>query len=414
MLQRVGVTCTQTCKDSYHKLLGNAIGRDFYQCNCGTGALSATCQSFTNNLLSNCFGGVAPTPPPVVSGSASTVVVQSCSSVTSSCGYNPTCKPRYMNYIQSCSTALLGVRCSSQCNQSFYELLRHPVGSQFLGCSCGDASDCSASLANFYGTCYNGSIPVAPPTVVIPTSNPPGTCEAFQEKCYTYNYGTCGLYFLRLNGLCNETCRADCVNEMQNLLLTIPYAREILTCSCKNATNSICRDILAYQREFLDCLEITLPPAVVTSTPTQFPRDSCEGLHQVCIQQLGAQCASLQQQVFEGNCSYLNAQGAANLSLPCTDDCQSSLQTLAASSHGTVLTCSCADSGSSVCLNVTKQRAVFNHCGVTPAPPVATSSPTSNTNTLPTKGSPGGSAKVAEHVLSVIVSVVIGHVLLML
>ncbi|XP_062501535.1 uncharacterized protein LOC134178667 [Corticium candelabrum] len=376
-------TCSQECKDSYIKLISNSVGSLWHDCDCGTGALGDICTTFANSVMTKCFGDVRPTPPASAVNHTRQLI---CSDLMKSCSTSSTCLPRYLAYVSGCTSSLVHFNCTQQCNESFYNLLRNPIGNKFSSCDCGDDIVCQLLLKEVLSTCYGGNSPVLPPVTDVPTVNPVGFCEKVFDSCFLDKFGSCGSYVVLAQSQCGDdfqdnqnslTCPASCVAKLTAVMSIIPYASEVLTCSCSNSTSNKCIAISGMQKMTFLC-GIAVPSAATMSVGSHRPTDSCEALSMKCYLQLGAQCENSQQQVFQGNCSYFysNSQAAANLSQSCTDECQSSLQELVANPSGHFIpTCSCEDNNSVVCQNVMRYRAVFNHCrvtGVAPATPTST------------------------------------------
>lgn len=334
-----------------------------------------------------------------------TVSSSSCKFIRWLCLLDQTCPALNVSLEGACSHAFSGLNCSQTCKQTYSALLQHSIGRRMYGCSCDGDAKCNASETNLFRVC-NGSM-------LLPTDATPsiGTCEAFYEKCFVNDSGTCGSAFTSVNGSCsasirqqaNQTvCPATCATGLKSLVENVAYASDILSCRCMDSRSSMCNTISIYQKLFTFC-QVT--------TPGSYPPTSCEGLQQLCVQYLGAQCGSSLLRVFGQNCSrFFDAQGATDLSTSCTTDCRSSLHELATSpSDQTVLTCSCADRDSFACQNVMRYRPVFEHCDVT-APPPAAHTPTIATTT----GDIGGGTGVVVNVPLVLLSLAVGSVLLML
>ena len=368
-------TCSQECKDSYIDLISNSVGSLWHDCDCGTGALGDICTTFANSVMRKCFRDVRPTPPASAFNHTGQLI---CSDLVKSCSISTTCQSRYLAYLKICTSSLAQLTCAQQCNESFYNLLRNPIGNKFSSCECGDDVVCQLTLNNVLSICYGGNSPVPPPIVDVPTANPVGSCENVYDNCFLDKVGSCGSYILLASSQCGDDLSskqdnqnflpgfASCVSKLKAVMSIIPYASEILTCSCSNSTSYKCIAISGVQK--MNSLYRIAAPSAATTTSAVF--HSCEALRMKCYLQLGAQCENSQQQVFQGNCGYFysNSQAAANLSQSCTDECQSSLQELVANPSGHyiyILTCSCEDNNSVVCQNVMRYRAVFNHCRVT-------------------------------------------------
>ncbi|XP_062501257.1 uncharacterized protein LOC134178395 [Corticium candelabrum] len=234
-------TCSQECKDSYIDLISNSVGSLWHECDCGTGVLGDICTSFANSVMTKCFGDVRPTPPASAFNHTGQLT---CSDLLKFCSISTTCQSRYLAYLNICTPFVPRLTCAQQCNESFYNLLRHPIGNKLSSCECGDDVWCQLSLGNVLSTCYGGNSPVPPPTVDVPTANPVGSCENVYDNCFLDKFGSCGSYFLLEQSHCgnysDSPCPASCADAMKAVMSTIPYASELTTCNCVNSTSTVC------------------------------------------------------------------------------------------------------------------------------------------------------------------------------
>ena len=168
--------CSQECKNSYINLISNSVGSLWHKCDCGTGVLGDICTTLANSVMTKCFGDVRPTPPASAFNHTGQLI---CSDLSKSCSTSSTCLPRYLAYVSGCTSSLGQSSCTQQCNESFYNLLRNPIGNKFSSCDCGDDIVCQFSLTKVLSTCYGDNPPVLPPVTDVPTVNPVGLCEKF-------------------------------------------------------------------------------------------------------------------------------------------------------------------------------------------------------------------------------------------
>ena len=246
-------TCSQVCKDSYIKLISNSVGSLLHECNCGTGVLGDICTSFENSVMTKCFGNVRPTSP--ASGFNHTGQF-TCFDFMRWCWITSTCASRYLDYLDVCSFTLTHFTCTQQCNESFYSLLRHPIGNKFSSCDCGNNTLCQFTLDHTIRICYGGNSPVPPPVVDVPTVKPVGSCERAFYNCFVDKIGSCGTDVILTQSYCSKyfpdslslRCPASCADTMKTVISTIPYASELTTCNCLNSTSTECFAIMGTRR----------------------------------------------------------------------------------------------------------------------------------------------------------------------
>ena len=296
--------CSQECKDSYIKLISNSVGSSWNECDCGKGVLGDICTFFADSVMTKCFGDVRPTPPASAFNHTGQTL---CSDLFLPCSFSTTCASRYLAYSGDCKSSGQ-LTCTQQCNESFYNLLRDPVGNKFSNYDCGDDRVCQFERNNMITTCYGGNSRVPPP-VDVPTVNPIGFCEDVFDNCFFDKFGLCGSYVVIAQSQCGNysqrnqaflTCPASCAAKLKAVMSSVPFASELLTCNCLNSTSYKCIVILEIQAMTSLC-QITAPTAAAKSAVSYHPRDSWETLSMKCYLQLGKQCENSQLQVFQGN-----------------------------------------------------------------------------------------------------------------
>ena len=204
---RAGGNCSQACKDAYDQLLRNAVGSQYFGCDCGNDSL---CNQSSQNFYNNCFNGVRPSPPPV-----STQKPTPCtySGVSTLCGQNSTCRPLLLAYTNECRFAFQGINCSQQCKQAMDAVFQHPIGRRFTDpiCSCAENdTDCVQSGQNLVRACFST------PNYNCTTSDVVNACtkdETCQPRLSAY-VTACSSAFQGVS--CSQECQRGFVHLLQH------------------------------------------------------------------------------------------------------------------------------------------------------------------------------------------------------
>ena len=244
-----GGNCSHECKDSYDQLLRNAIGNQYFGCDCGNNSL---CNQSSQHFYSNCFNGVRPSPP-----SVSTEQPPSCnfSDVRSACSQDPTCGPRLAAYRTECNSAFQGINCSQQCKQAMNVVLQDPIGKRFPDCGCGDNIQCQARLLNLTRTCQPTPAVANGCTYsdVVSDCNKDSTCAArlaaYVDKC-----------IIAFQGI---SCSQQCKQAFMDLLRD-GVANRFSACDC--GTDKLCQS--SRQNLKTTCFNGTFPNVQPEATPT--------------------------------------------------------------------------------------------------------------------------------------------------
>ncbi|XP_062523294.1 uncharacterized protein LOC134197956 [Corticium candelabrum] len=370
-----GQVCSETCKTAYDQLLRNSVGSQYYSCSCYE---STICNLYKNNLLRQCFDGVAPTPGFISTDDSNTGRESlSCVLLNSVCNsFVSTCQRRYQTFIVTCQDAFDGFDCSSQCNYSVYHMLRHPVTRRFLSCDCLNDTVCRRRENNLLQTCYNGTTPDAPPPDATPTIYAQGTCEALLEECFSSDFQTCGKTFLAVEGFCAQSpnpvssadasCSTPCEDRLRKAWSATEFARKVSTCNCTNGNSSECLRVSSYSKMFERCGFNGSTDVITTPAVTQIPHIWCESVVDTCK---NSDCVDSVPRAFRETCAYLFADShyrtlSLNLSA-CTNECRSDLTALADTRAAIVInSCVCMKPSSSVCQKVSLYRSVFLLCDI--------------------------------------------------
>ena len=258
----LGGGCSRACKDAYYQLVGNAVGKQYYGCDCGNNTMCQ--QQFKQTLLSNCFNGVLPPRLPV----NSTVRPPSCnfSVVFAACSQDPTCGPLLAAYINECRFAFQAINCSQQCEQALMKVLRDPAGNHFTVCGCGDDTRCQGIVQNLAGTCFNSTILNVQPE---PTPTATSGCTSIDVISGCNKDQTCAP---RLSAYLNEcnfafqgvSCSQQCKQAFMDLLRD-QVGNRFSVCDCGNG-DTACEG--AAQNLKTTCFNGTFPNVQREPTPT--------------------------------------------------------------------------------------------------------------------------------------------------